>query len=35
LTEENSAAAEQTAGAASHLEQLANNMRTTVKRFKI
>ena len=35
MTEMNSAAAEQTAGAASDLEQLAGDMRNTVNRFKI
>ncbi len=35
LTGENSTAAEQTAGAASQLAQLANDMRTTVNRFRI
>jgi methyl-accepting chemotaxis protein len=35
MTERNSAAAEQTAGAAMHLEQLAGEMRTTLSRFKI
>ena len=35
MTEENSAAAEQTAGAATHLAQLADDMRDTVNRFKI
>lgn len=35
MTEENSAAANQTAGAANHLAELADNMRITVNRFKI
>lgn len=35
MTERNCAAAEQTASAAMHLEGLANDMRTTVSRFKI
>ena len=35
MTEKNSAAAETTAEAADHLEQLADDMRTTVNRFKI
>jgi methyl-accepting chemotaxis protein len=35
LTGENSGAAEQTADAAGHLAQLADDMRTTVNRFKI
>ena len=35
MTEMNSAAADQTAVAASDLEQLADDMRTTVNRFKI
>lgn len=35
LTEKNSAAAETTADAADHLEKLADDMRTTINRFKI
>ncbi|QKE40578.1 MAG: HAMP domain-containing protein [Ferrovum myxofaciens] len=35
LTEKNSAAAETTADAADHLEHLADDMRTTINRFKI
>ena len=35
LTEKNSVAAETTADAASHLEHLADDMRTTINRFKI
>jgi methyl-accepting chemotaxis protein len=35
MTEENSAAANQTADAANHLAQLADGMRATVKRFRI
>ncbi len=35
MSEENSAAAKETASAATHLEQLANAMRTAVSRFRI
>ena len=35
MTEENSAAAEKSASAAKHLAQLADDMRTTVSRFRI
>jgi methyl-accepting chemotaxis protein len=35
MTEENSASAEQSAGAASDLAKLADDMRTTVNRFKV
>jgi methyl-accepting chemotaxis protein len=35
MTEKNCAAAEQTAGAAKHLEELADEMRATVNRFKV
>ena len=35
MTEENSAAASESAGSASHLEQLAEDMRATVSKFRI